>query len=383
MRKLAITCGLVVGFVAAASAIDLIPRSSLFNFQWLASMAQPSNVSRKITGEAASIPKGVVTPREGSINLIGDFDIAAPEAQTDEGASAGSGEAASSSDDCQDGQAVEAGASDDGSADDETAAADCEVAKADHDIAMADHETAMADHEAAMADSAAALADGEDQEVTAKQLLEEAKKLRIQAEKLERAASKLSGKAAEFMPQVPTMREFPAMPDMKFDMVIPPMDMKQFEELKALQGLKLKDGGVAYVMGFNDMDLVERARELATKNQSDKKVQDEWQKLAKEWGKRLAESEKNRKVRFMNGPMTEAQRKQFEQNMRKMRSDMRSIAPRVREEMNRQSQRSTSPKPSKNTSTSTTNAITIPIGSGGSLSIQVSPSLSSTTKEAN
>lgn len=367
MRKFAITSGLVIGFVAVAGAIDLIPRAHLFNFDWLTAMAQPAHSKNSlITNESespVSIPKGVVTPSKGSINLIGDFDIAAPGVQADD----------SSSSDCE----SKAVAGDD-----------------DQDEPMIAPTVEDVDDIIAQAD---------DEEVTPAELMKEAKKLREAAARLERAAAKLMAKDRTGAPAVaepietppnvmppieaPVPIEVPAMPDGAFEIKIPDFYFKELEalrsgeELKALDALKLHDGALTYVFGFNDMDLVQRARELALKNQKDKKVQADWSKLASEWAKRSAEMAKNRKAHVIYGPMNKEQRRAFEQRMSELRSRLSRPA---RPEAPRSSSRATkATSPRSNSGQGQANSISIPVGNGASVTIEVDSNLSSTVAEAN
>ncbi len=366
MRKFAITSGLVIGFVAVAGAIDLIPRAHLFNFDWLTAMAQPSHAKNTLnTNESespVSIPKGVVTPSKGSINLIGDFDIAAPGVQADDSSSYECESKAVASDDDQDEPMIAPSIED-----------------VDDIIAQAD-----------------------DEEVTPAELMKEAKKLREASARLERAAAKLMAKdrigaaappvetPPSVMPPIETPPiEVPAMPDGKFEIKVPDFYFKEMEalrsgeELKALDALKLHDGALTYVFGFNDMDLVQRARDLALKNQKDKKVQSDWSKLASEWAKRSAEMAKNRKAHVIYGPMNKEQKKAFEQRMSELRSRLSRPA---RPEAPRSSSRptkATSPRSSSSSGEGQTNAISIPVGNGASITIEVDSNLSSTVAEAN
>ena len=276
MRKLMITSGLVVGIFAIAGAIDLIPRASLLRLDWLTG----ATVAK---GLPPSPSQSIVPPKGGDVSLMGDFDVAAPENREDV-----------VSDECE---------------------APIETQSTTYEF------VAVGEGEA----TAPAIAD----DVDSRELIEEAKKLRAQAEKLEKLAEKLLAEKGIKMKlprseaKAPDVRvyEVPA-EGFEFDFDLGDLDIAPF--------LPLVDGGMNFQFFGHDQDLVQKARELASKDQSNKKVQEEWRKLGEAWGKRLKEGAKARtEAQAKWKVQMEKARKDFKRAIEERQRALRETAPRA------------------------------------------------------
>lgn len=277
MRKLMITSGLVVGIFAIAGAIDLIPRASLLRLDWLAGATAAK-------GLPPSPSQSIVPPKGGDVSLMGDFDVAAPENR------------------------------------EEVAPEECEAPIEGHTATFQFVATGEGDAEAP------AVAD----DVNSQKLIEEAQKLRAQAEKLEILAEKLLAekgvkmklpRGAAKAPAVPGYEVPPAAYEFDFD-----LDFGALGDIF----VPLAENGMMFNAFGHDQDLVEKARELAGKDQSDKKVQDEWRKLGEAWAKRMKETSKARaEAQSKWKSQMDKARKEFKRAMEEQRRALRETAPRA------------------------------------------------------